>query len=159
MRLDSGDGTTNGAADQRQRYARRRRPMSAAASWRNAVSKYKISSAEWVAIWKSQDGRCFICQKPLRNRFDPASEGKTAAVDHDHRIERERGPRASIRGLLCTLPCNYSLVQHWTPERLARAADYVARLPAQAVLGAGTPDADPESDPEARAATEVVFYD
>ena len=58
---------------------------------------YGITLAEYDAMLEDQAGRCFICMK---------APGKVRlAVDHDHAIEKKKGTRASVRGLLCR-PCN-----------------------------------------------------
>jgi hypothetical protein len=96
----------------------------------------RITREEWERIYHAQNGLCVICLKPLRNRFVDGSTGQTAALDHDHAIEKVQGFRASIRGLLCSFPCNRVLLRHWTPERLERAARYVRMRPAQLILKA-----------------------
>jgi hypothetical protein len=99
---------------------------------------YGISPAEWGAIWEAQGGRCNICGKPLRHRFKPdAHPGQVAAVDHDHGVaKRGKHKRASIRGLLCTYPCNKFLYKFWTPAKLEAAARHCRDFPAQRVLDA-----------------------
>jgi len=98
---------------------------------------------EWTAVWRAQGGKCLICEKPLRNRYDLNSKGQTGGADHDHQLEstlrkqgasRDEAVRRSIRGLICVYPCNRLLVRYWTPERLERAAVYCREMPAQALL-------------------------
>lgn len=77
-----------------------------------------LSPAEWVALWQGQAGRCCVCNKGLCNRYDPASEGIQAALDHSHGVcaallkagaDPREAVRRSIRGLLCSFPCNRAL--------------------------------------------------
>jgi len=104
--------------------------------------------AEWTAIWHAQSGLCAVCLHALRNRYDssPQVGARVGALDHCHVVEsqlKKQGVdpatalRRSIRGLLCGFPCNRLLVRHWTTERLANAARYVADMPAQKVLTHG----------------------
>lgn len=96
---------------------------------------YDLTPEDWVAIYDAQSGRCLVCDKRLRDKYrDPGSGLQVAAVDHDHGIAKAKGKRASIRGLLCTFPCNRFLVKFWTEPRLYRAHQYVRDLPAQRVL-------------------------
>lgn len=53
---------------------------------------YDISLEEYEAILAAQGGVCGGCRQPRSYNLQ---------VDHDHAVERERGVRASIRGLLC----------------------------------------------------------
>ena len=97
-----------------------------------------LTQGEWLAIYDSQRGQCALCRHLLWNRFsgEPRIKGKEriAAVDHCHIIEKEKGTRASIRGLLCAYPCNRILRREMDAGWLDRAAEYVDSLPAQAVL-------------------------
>lgn len=95
-----------------------------------------LAPAEWVALWRAQDGACAICRSPLRNRYDPTTKGLVGQVDHDHKKEKLEGTRASIRGLLCAW-CNHQLLgvaAKDNAEKLRRAADYLDDPPAARVL-------------------------
>lgn len=106
-----------------------------------------IAREEWVAIWRQQGRRCWICHHPLRNRYDSKVQPDTrvCGLDHDHQLESQLKKdgvapdlalRRSIRGLLCNYPCNRLLVRYWTGDRLARASEYVRDFPAQRILNA-----------------------
>lgn len=93
--------------------------------------KYGITPEEYAAILEAQGGVCALCLKPP----NPRGRTRRLAVDHDHGLAKRAGPRASIRGLICSYPCNYVLVRsRFTAEVLARAAAYLADPPAQRVL-------------------------
>lgn len=97
-----------------------------------------VTPEEWVAIWKSQGESCAICRELLVNRYDPGPQdpsAKIANMDHSHRIEKERGLRASIRGLLC-MYCNRRIlvVLHDNAQKAQNAADYLMDPPAQRIL-------------------------
>jgi len=104
---------------------------------------------EWNHLWVVQDGICPICGKHLRNRVHPeisAPGAKIAAVDHDKYDEARllaegmdpiEAKRHSIRGLLCTLPCNYALADRWYKDdckKMKAAIAYCADWPARGVL-------------------------
>lgn len=107
-----------------------------------------LSKEEWLALYNAQDGCCALCGDALRNRYEPKDEspGATAALDHDHRMERwwkSRGYtetealRMSTRGLLCSYKCNrLALTKYWDlhPERLLTAYNYLTAPPARRIL-------------------------
>jgi len=103
-----------------------------------------LTVEEWTAIHRAQGGVCAICLSPLRDRYVRESSGRTAAVDHCHRVERrflDEGAdeitalRKSIRGLLCGY-CNYKFLTTGRdqPEMFDRAARYLRDWPASRVL-------------------------
>ncbi len=56
-------------------------------------STYDITLDEYEAMLERQGGACYICRKkPGKRRL---------AVDHCHKVEKEKGSRKSVRGLLC----------------------------------------------------------
>jgi hypothetical protein len=65
---------------------------------RQVKYKYKLSSADYRALFDIQGGRCGICQ------VHHEEMGERLAVDHDH-------ASGKVRGLLCR-PCNKSLGAH-----------------------------------------------
>ena len=123
-----------------------------------------ISPAEWDRVYQSQGGLCAVCLAPLRHRYR-GGEGKVAAVDHDHIIERalkrmgytrEQAIRRSIRALLCTMPCNQFWVEWYTAERVRRMAR-VCDMPAQGSLDHAEAISGPHPKPEdIRAAVEAA---
>jgi recombination endonuclease VII len=105
-----------------------------------------LTPAEWLALWRGQDGKCFICREPIRNRYDAIDrEPRLANVDHSHAVERRLlaegadpvdALRRSVRGLLCYF-CNRNtlLALRDDPDRADRAAAYLRRPPAHHILG------------------------
>ena len=82
---------------------------------------YKVTLAEWLAVFAYQGGVCAICGQ--------AGKGKRAPhTDHDHKT-------GLFRGIVCFFCNAYLLRQRITPELLRRAADYLENPPAVAVLG------------------------
>lgn len=100
-----------------------------------------ITPEEWVAIYNLQGGVCFICKSPLVNRYDPGPQdpdAKIANLDHDHKLEKTAGLRASIRGLLCLWDNRHALVAlHDRADKALNAYHYLTDPPARKVLGAG----------------------
>lgn len=97
-----------------------------------------ITPEEWVAIYNRQGGRCGICDSVLVNRYDPGPQdpsAKIANTDHDHKLEKTAGLRASIRGLLC-LWCNRHILValHDSVEKAFRAWRYLDNPPARRFL-------------------------
>ena len=94
------------------------------------VNSYGITVVEYDKILDSQNGVCWICEKP--------PTGKRLAVDHLHsKGENKRNPREKrgrIRGLLCW-HCNVAIGKFKDDiTKLRRAADYLEAWPAQVVL-------------------------
>lgn len=91
---------------------------------------YGITSEQYKAMFVCQSGKCAICRRPPKKM--PLN------VDHDHKS-------GLVRGLLCWT-CNHRLLPAAadTPERLARAADYLARPPAVRVIGSITAPPKPK---------------
>lgn len=78
-------------------------------------SRYGLTLEQYEEMWKSQDGKCLICQDLLKH-----GRGKGSAhIDHCH----ESG---KIRGLLCQ-DCNIGLGHLHTIERLFSAAEYLKK--------------------------------
>lgn len=111
----------------------------------SSLRRFGLTPAEYVALLDAQDGVCFICGA------DPG--GQRLRIDHDHELPAGRD---SIRGLLCN-ECNYSRLPRFADdvEMLHRAADYLARPPARAVLqrppplgGAGRSPGEGSSRPD-----------
>ena len=81
-------------------------------SERYRTKKYGISPEEYNTMVETQGGVCLICHQPGDTRFG-------LVVDHDH-------DSGAIRGLLCA-NCNQGIGHlQDDPDRMRRAADYVA---------------------------------
>jgi hypothetical protein len=65
---------------------------------RQVKYKYKLSPADYYALFELQGGRCAICH------VTPEEMGRRLAVDHNHLT-------GEVRGLLCS-PCNSGLGAH-----------------------------------------------
>lgn len=78
----------------------------------NLKKRYKISTQDYEKMFKDQNGVCFICQNPQKD--------KLLAVDHCHTTGK-------VRGLLCTL-CNKGLgCYRDNIDYLTRAIEYLKR--------------------------------
>jgi hypothetical protein len=91
---------------------------------------FGITGEEYWAIYESQNGRCFICEKATGAR-------KRLAVDHDHNLCGDKhdpnvGCRNCIRALLCG-PCN-KMIGYLDVPALKRAIEVLEKRPAQKVL-------------------------
>ena len=102
--------------------------------WRDAylVKTYGITSVEYDAILKAQNGGCWVCGKV------PSKGHNKLAVDHLHsKGEKKRNPREKrgrVRGLLCW-QCNSAIGKFGDDiHKLKRAALYLEVWPAQKVL-------------------------
>lgn len=103
---------------QRQRRSR-------AAHGRRVNELYGITPAEYERLFRSQAGACAICQGTRPYRLH---------VDHDHKVEKEKGARASVRGLLCKR-CNSLLARVGdNPWLLRSAALYLEAPPTRGVI-------------------------
>lgn len=90
---------------------------------------YSITPAEFQAMLDAQGGKCAICYKSLHN--------SRIEIDHDHRIAKAKGIRASIRGLLCGgryWGCNRRLGRIDDSLWLRAAAAYIDHPPAGQIL-------------------------
>src|SRR5699024_5017510 len=83
---------------------------------------YGLTTEEYWKIYNYQGGKCAICQRATGAR-------KKLAVDHCHTT-------GQVRGLLCST-CNAKVLGHLRddPNALQRAIDYLAKPPAEYVLG------------------------
>ena len=118
------------AQEQRRRYDRNRSQRSAKSHWRNVQSKYGINEQEYDAILRSQGNKCPVCESP------PTAFSRRLCVDHKHdaRLAEKHGQRATVRGVICWRDNYWILRRGVTPEMLRRAADYLEKWPARAVL-------------------------
>lgn len=95
-------------SNRRRQQLRRENPEKTAAEKRRHV--YKLSDAQYRAMYEIREGRCWIC----------STHYQSLHVDHCHKTNR-------IRGLLCRA-CNLALgMMKDDPLRLHRAADYLEK--------------------------------
>lgn len=90
---------------------------------------YGISEDEYNLMMAAQGYRCAICGRDLRSC--------RVEVDHDHKVAKTHGVRASVRGLLCGYKprgCNWKLGRMDDARWLANASQYVSGPPARQVL-------------------------
>ncbi len=100
---------------------------------------YDITQEEYDAILTAQGGVCGGCGETRRYLLH---------VDHDHAIERDRGVRASVRGLLCKR-CNQTLRRVGDNAAVLRGlALYLQLPPARGVLDAVVGDALRDVEPD-----------
>ena len=108
-------------------YREKKNADKARAHARHIWNVYQITEIEYNAIKEAQGGKCYICR--VAN-----GTARALAVDHDHRIEKTHGVRASIRAILCR-SCNSLLADARNdPDRLRRAIEVLEKRPAQEVL-------------------------
>ena len=96
------------------------------------IKTFGITAIEYDKILKTQNGVCWICNRP------PKPGGKRLSVDHLHsKGEKKRNPREKrgrVRGLLCW-HCNAAIGKfNDETTKLRKAADYLETWPAQQVL-------------------------
>ena len=95
---------------------------------KGSTALQSLTPEEWIAIYEAQGGMCGICRHKLYNRYSDVPRNKKveriAACDHDHILEKNVGVKASVRGLLCTMPCNKMFTYHMTQEWLSNALWY-----------------------------------
>lgn len=103
----------------------RKESTSAAAHARRLLELYGITALEYAALLLFQKGVCAGCGQARRYRLN---------VDHDHKVEKERGSRASVRGLLCRR-CNKLLRDcRDNAELLEALAHYLRHWPSKGVI-------------------------
>ena len=66
---------------------------------KNGLYRYGLNRNEQHELWKSQDGNCKMCDKPV-TLFN-GKGGRSGCVDHDHDTNR-------VRGILCSI-CNQQI--------------------------------------------------
>ena len=95
---------------------------------RHLKTRHGMSPAQWHAMFEEQDGKCYLCMRPL-----PVNRSKID-VDHDHGHCGDNGSCSLCwRGLACH-DCNTAIGFFGdSPERLRVAAGNLER--AQAVTG------------------------
>lgn len=99
---------------------------SVASHGRQVEVRYGITADDYAALFKAQEGRCFICRERPRT--------KRLAVDHDH-------VTGEVRGLLCAdneWGCNYAILGKIKDLAMAkRIVTYLETPPARKVLTRG----------------------
>ena len=96
-----------------------------AAHRKQRLAVYAITPHEYELLLVEQNGACGACHQPRRYNLH---------VEHDHRVERERGTRESIRGLACAR-CNSVLRKvRDDPEVLRGLIEFLENPPARRVL-------------------------
>lgn len=91
------------------RYRWMKQPCKTCKQKYNRHKKYKLSAEEHQALVEKQQGRCAICNRPVK-----------LMVDHDHLT-------GLVRGLLCT-HCNRGLGSFYdNPNLLSKAINYLRR--------------------------------
>lgn len=98
-----------------------------AARNRRLKDVYELEPSEWQAILDLCDGKCAGCKQP---------RSYSLQVDHDHKVEKEQGTRASIRGPLCKRDNKILRDARDNPELLEALAAYLRNPPARKVLDA-----------------------
>lgn len=83
----------------------------------NLKTNYGLSEIEFQEMYKSQDGRCKICDAFLENIFLKV-DGKRLAIDHCH-------TSGKVRGMLC-MNCNSGIgLLGDTYKAVQKGADYL----------------------------------
>lgn len=94
---------------------------------RRLLEVYEVTPEEWAQVLELQGGVCAGCGQPRSYALN---------VDHDHKVERELGMRASLRGGLCRR-CNKVLRDiRDSIDNLLGLAAYLREPPARKVLDA-----------------------
>lgn len=98
---------------------------------RRVEKGFGITGEQYDAIYASQGGKCYICQRAT-------GKTKALAVDHDHKREGclhapDVGCPMCVRGLTCST-CNRIVLGRYDIHALARAIQYLLDPPAQKVL-------------------------
>lgn len=91
---------------------------------------YNISEVEYEKLAEAYKGACWICDRKPKT-------GRKLNVDHDHKLQKIAGVRASVRGVLCFM-CNKRLIGRRRREHaplFTRAAEYLTSDKAQQILG------------------------
>lgn len=95
-------------------------------AWRafysRAMDLYRVTPADYLAMYTAQKGRCWICRNATGiHPLDPKARGsRRLGIDHNH-------VTGQVRGLLCTggdKTCN-RVIGWLGPAALRRAADYL----------------------------------
>ena len=111
---------------------------SEAARNRRLEETYEVTPEEWDLILKLVGYKCGACAQKRSYRLN---------VDHDHKVERTHGMRASLRGPLCRR-CNKVLRDiRYNIEVLQGLIDYLRDPPARKVLSARDNQLRPYSIP------------
>jgi hypothetical protein len=103
-------------------------------------SNYGLSLIDYESLWRFQDGKCAVCDKPLGDFFGSKLpgffRGGRAEVDHTHGL-KHIDKRNTVRGLLCGgrwAGCNRKLGRIDHIEWLERVLLYLKNPPAKQAL-------------------------
>jgi hypothetical protein len=127
---------SSAGAESRRRERRRALRVSPSGRVVEGAVYSVLTRDEWRALYRGQGGRCVLCDATLRDRYDPQGAGKQASLDHGHHACAElvkagvsplEAVRRSVRGLLCSYPCNAKVLPFLRDcPNLARvAAEYL----------------------------------
>lgn len=89
------------------------------------VRTYGLLPGEYAGLLQYQGGKCFACSRAL------TATARRYAVDHDHKVEKESGTRASVRGLLCKRHNNILRDVRDSIAELESLVEYLRNPPAQ----------------------------
>lgn len=81
---------------------------------KNRFDKFGLTDELFNRLWKTQNGRCAICKRPLSKVWRDRKKIDGACVDHNHVTNK-------LRGLLCVM-CNRGLGLFRDSARLLEAA-------------------------------------
>src|SRR5258708_4523220 len=113
-----------------RKYIRRRKQRITPAQRREKYMKRHGGTDEWARMWDNQQGRCYLCQRPL------PQDGTDVHVDHDHTCcpsdkAHSQSCRYCRRGLTHQA-CNQIWgLAHEDPELLRVLADQGERVGAE----------------------------
>lgn len=101
---------------------------------RNFLRNYGITLAEYLALWKYQDGKCAICKQPVSIQLGRPGHtgGCRAELDHEH--DNSLPQKEQVRGILCGgrwSGCNRKLGRLDKVEWLSSATEYIKNPPAR----------------------------
>jgi hypothetical protein len=128
----------------RRRYAAGRQRYAVDA----LLYKHGMTIEQWTALWDSQDGRCYLCRRPMSRELT-SKDG--AVIDHDHSCcGQSRSCSSCRRGMACRL-CNLAIgCAGDDPARLRLVAHNLeAAIRSLAARQAGRPLALPLRDGDA----------
>ena len=102
--------------------------------------RYGITEAQYKALWKQQDGRCYFCGFEEKVTHHATGKVMLLAVEHYHECDQGHDPKNAcphcVRGLAC-YNCNIFIARaEQSPVLRPRIGDLLARRP---LLGISQP--------------------